>query len=75
MKQMYIKLKKQHSCSVLYLLPTIFKYHATYTNKCRMTVETPRSPNGIEWRSQAPSGRAYGTDEIEKYEWVSMERR
>jgi hypothetical protein len=30
---------------------------------------------GIEWRSNAPSGRAHGTYEIEKYEWVSMERK
>ena len=30
---------------------------------------------GIEWRSHAPSGRAHGTYEIEKYEWVSMERK
>ena len=29
----------------------------------------------IEWRSHAPSGRAHGTYEIEKYEWVSMERK
>ena len=29
----------------------------------------------IEWRGHAPSGRAHGTYEIEKYEWVSMERK
>ena len=29
----------------------------------------------IERRSRAPSGRAHGTYEIEKYEWVSMERK
>ena len=29
----------------------------------------------IEWRSHAPSGRAHWTYEIEKYEWVSMERK
>ena len=28
----------------------------------------------FEYLSQAPSGRAPGTDEIEKYDWVSMER-
>ena len=29
----------------------------------------------MEWRSHAPSGRADGTYEIEKYEWESMERK
>ena len=29
----------------------------------------------MEWRSHAPSGRAHGTSTIEKYEWVSMERK
>jgi hypothetical protein len=36
------------------------------------------SRNSREWRSHAPSGRAHGSDgtyEIEKYEWVSMERK
>ena len=37
----------------------------------------PGKPHGTsgEWRSHAPSGRAHGTYEIEKYEWVSMERK
>ena len=29
----------------------------------------------IEWRSHASSGRAHGTYEIGKYEWVSIERK
>ena len=29
----------------------------------------------MEWRNHAPSARAHGTYEIEKYEWVPMERK
>ena len=42
---------------------------------CRPTVQTVQFVECIEWRSHAPSAIAHGTYEIEKYEWVSMERK
>ena len=57
----------------------VWNYSRLHTPEVGATTESNGSVAtlslSIEWRSHASSGRAHGTYEIEKYEWVSMERK